>query len=181
MVASLFLTQLLFARSAEQAYESFLHVQYVKNYDGDSITFNIPQAPAILGRNMRIRVRGIDTPELNKSRCIQEHNKAIEARDLVHKLLQGATTINLHRTGRGKYFRMLADVEFDGRDLGTILLKRELAVSYSGGKRDSNWCDNREISAPSSPRKPAILPPKISGVYVWPPPPVAKKTSNEHE
>ncbi len=130
---------------------------------------------------MHIRLRGIDCPELSKGRCTLEAEMAREARDLVHELLQKASTINLHRTGRGKYFRMLADVEFDGRDLATILLKRGLAVSYFGGKRDHNWCQNLEATAPASPRKPAILPPKISGVYIWPPPPKAEKTSNEHE
>lgn len=181
MIASLILSKLAFAAGTGQEYESFLQVQYVKNYDGDSITFNIPQAPAIVGHNMHIRLRGIDCPELRNGRCSLETEKAKEARDLVHELLQQASTINLRRTGRGKYFRMLADVEFDGRDLATILLKRDLAIRYFGGKRDYNWCQNLEITVPAQPRTPAILPPKISGVYIWPPPPKAKNNPNEHK
>jgi len=31
---------------------------------------------------------------------------------------------------------MIADVEFDGQDLATILLEKNLAVKYSGGKKN---------------------------------------------
>ena len=39
---------------------------------------------------------------------------------------------------RGKYFRILADVEVDGVDLGTLLVKEGLAKVYDGGKK-SDW------------------------------------------
>ena len=95
---------------------------------------------------------------------------------LVYSLLSDAQVINLHRTGRGKYFRMLADVEFDGQDLATALLNQDLAVKYSGGKRESHWCteSNKKISVRHN--SSSVLPPKVSGVYVWPPPPVQKTT-----
>lgn len=153
----------------------------MKNYDGDTITFNIPQVPAIVGHNMAIRLRGIDTPELSRNKCAAELHKAREAKKLVYELLNGASIINLKRTGRGKYFRMLADVEFDGRDLATALLDRNLAVPYSGGKRDTNWCQDMNNSPLSTPRKPAVLPPKISGVYIWPPPPQPETPPNEQQ
>jgi len=162
------------ADSSSEQYENFYNVQFVKNYDGDSITFNIPNTPAIVGKNMVIRLRGIDTPELKKKTCAAEKEKAQQAKQLVHSLLKNAKTIHLHRIGRGKYFRILADVEFDGQDLATALLDRDLAVKYSGGKRDFNWCreSSKKISVRHNSR--SVLPPKVSGVYVWPPPPVQK-------
>lgn len=181
MIGSLLLSAPLFAESTPRHYENFSKVQFVKNYDGDTITFNIPQAPAIVGQNMVIRVRGIDTPELRPNNCAAESQKARQAKKLVYELLQGAYVINLKRTGRGKYFRMLADVEFDGRDLATILLEKNLAVPYSGGKKDTDWCQDQERSSAPSPRKRAVLPPKISGVYVWPPPPKQDPPPYEHK
>jgi endonuclease YncB( thermonuclease family) len=150
---------------------SYLNVQYINNYDGDSITFDIPNTPAIVGKDMVIRLRGIDTPELKKSKCKQEGKRALLAKNRVHSLLKDAKVINLHRTGRGKYFRIIADIEFDGHDLATTLLKEELAVPYFGGTRDHDWCNDIRPTPQSEQRGPAILPPVVNGVYVWPPPP----------
>ncbi|GEM_PF-534637 len=156
--------------------ESFTNVQFVKNYDGDTITFNIPDAPAIVGKNMKIRVHGIDTPELKKNSCPAAQEKAKKAKELVHSLLNNAQIIHLHHIQRGKYFRILADIEFDGEDLATILLEQNLAVRYSGGKRDYNWCQESNSTIQVHHNRNTILPPKISGVYIWPPPPVQKQT-----
>jgi endonuclease YncB( thermonuclease family) len=168
----------VFADSSQQHYESFKNVQFVKNYDGDSITFNIPKAPAIVGKNMVIRLRGIDTPELKKKTCLAEKEKADAAKQLVYSLLKGARVINLHRIQRGKYFRILADVEFDGQDLATVLLRQELAVKYSGAKKEYNWCLETKTDNSVKYKSRSVLPPKVSGVYVWPPPPVPR---TEHE
>jgi len=173
LIPSLLCT-IAFANPNSQGYESFKNVQYVSNYDGDSITFNIPNTPAIVGKNMVIRLRGIDTPELRKKSCPTEKEKAKAAKQLVYSLLKEARVINLHRLARGKYFRILADVEFDGQDLATALLKQDLAVSYSGGKKEYNWCSDRKTDIPTGNTTHPVLPPKISGIYVWPPPPVQK-------
>jgi len=155
---------------AQPVVEGFSNVVYVGNPDGDTIKFNIPGTPTIIGREVLVRLRGIDTPELRKSKCAAEKRRAQEAQERVHGLLSGAGTINLHRPARGKYFRILADVEFDGRDLATLLLAEKLGVPYSGGRRQ-DWCDRKD--SPSGSRKygPRMLPPLIDGVYVWPPPP----------
>lgn len=159
------------AKASPQPYENFSNVEFVKNHDGDSITFNIPQAPAIIGKNMVIRLRGIDTPELSGKGCTKSKNKAIKAKTLVSFLLNKAQTINLRHLSRGKYFRILADVEFDGKDLATALLGADLAVKYYGGKKKDPWC-HKEPPPPDGPHWPySVLPPKISGVYIWPPPP----------
>jgi micrococcal nuclease len=176
---TLFLWYPVSAVSASQEYENFENVQFVNNYDGDTITFNIPNTPAIVGENMLIRVREIDTPELRKTSCPAEKEKALRAKQLVHSLLKDARRINLHRIARGKYFRMLADVEFDGQDLATVLMNENLAVKYSGGKKKFNWCleSKKEITVRHNTS--SVLPPKVSGVYVWPPPPV-QETGNKN-
>ncbi len=159
------------AASSDKDGKSFLNVRYIRNYDGDSITFDIPEAPSIVGKDMIIRVRGIDTPELRKSKCQAEKNRALQAKSRVQSLLQGALVINLRQTGRGKYFRILADVEFDGKDLASLLLEENLAVKYFGGTKNHNWCNGNYSTPMPIHRTPSTLPPLVDGIYVWPPPP----------
>ncbi len=161
----------LSATASEKDYKNFSNVSYISNYDGDTITFDIPGAPDIVGKNMAIRIRGIDTPELKSSKCQAENKMALQAKNRVRSLLQKARTINLRNITRGKYFRFIADVEFDEKDLGQLLLKEKLAIEYFGGTRDHDWCKS-DYSAPVSiHRDPAITPPMVDGIYVWPPPP----------
>ena len=53
--------------------------------------------------------------------------------------MENAKKINLKNVDRGKYFRILADVEYDGKDLSSFLINNNFAVPYSGGIK-SNWC-----------------------------------------
>ena len=41
-----------------------LTCKFVKNYDGDTITVNIPDVHPIIGKHINVRINGIDTPEL---------------------------------------------------------------------------------------------------------------------
>ena len=121
---------------------SFQCVQYVKNYDGDTITFNIPGVHPFFGENIGVRLKGIDTPEMRgKKPC--EKKKAIEARDVVQKFLQNASNIELWDLERGKYFRIVARVVFDDHELSKILIDSHLAVPYGGGTKPKvDWCLN---------------------------------------
>lgn len=115
---------------------------YRSNYDGDTIRFDIPGVHPLLGRNIPVRLRGVDTPEI-RGHCSRENRLAAEARAMVRKLLERSARITLRRTGRGKYFRILADIEADGVDLKSALLQAGLAVPYDGGRKSWNWCDDR--------------------------------------
>lgn len=103
-------------------------------YDGDTIHVNIDNWPPVIGHDVGVRIRGIDTPEMHDSRP-EIRAKAIEARNYVMKQLNGQHTIILRHIGRDKYFRLLANVEVDGKDLGSALLKNGLARPYDGGKK----------------------------------------------
>lgn len=123
----------------EVNYGSFNNVEYVYNYDGDTITVNINGVHPIIGKEMPIRVLGIDTPEID-GQCPEEIALATDARDFVTNQLSTATIINLNNIDRGKYFRILADVQYDGKDLATILLDNGYALPYDGGTK-TNWCE----------------------------------------
>lgn len=92
---------------------------------------------------IRVRVAGIDTPELHSS-CARERDAAKAARDAVAELLLGPTsssrTITLEGVQPDKYSgRYLATVKVDGVPLSDILIQRGLGRAYFGGTRQP-WC-----------------------------------------
>jgi len=120
------------------ASENFYDVEYVRNYDGDTITVNINDVHPLLGDNINIRVRGIDTPEI-RGKCQYEKDLAYEAKYFVENLLISSNKINLINAERGKYFRIVADVIIDGVNLKDFLLDKEYIKLYNGGTK-SKWC-----------------------------------------
>ena len=117
----------------------FRCVQYIRNYDGDTITFHIPNVHEIL-ETMSIRVRGIDTPELrSQDEC--ERELAYRAKERVQYIMSKARRIELRNAQPGKYFRIVANVIVNGRYLSRRLIKEEFAIPYDGGsKTPVDWC-----------------------------------------
>ncbi|MBT4731763.1 thermonuclease family protein [Candidatus Woesearchaeota archaeon] len=107
-------------------------------YDGDTFRVDIDVLPPIIGKNIAIRVNGVDTPEI-RGKCQYENNLALEARDFVRDKLSNAKEIKLTNLQRGKYFRVVANVMVDGVSLERELLDNKLAYEYYGGKK-LNWC-----------------------------------------
>ena len=126
--------------SYAESYGDYQGAIYLKNYDGDTIRFNLPGYPPIAGKDIRVRVNGIDTPEI-KGKCKKEKYEAQQARDMVADILKGAEKINLKNMKRGKYFRIAADVIVDGENLADVLIEAGMAIKYNGGKKTYKWCD----------------------------------------
>lgn len=110
----------------------------VSVYDGDTFRANISGYPDIVGKNMPIRVNGIDTPEI-RGKCPAEKVLALKAKALTVSLLAQGEHIQLKNIKRGKYFRLVADVYIDGHKLSTALLSQGLAYEYFG-KNKRSWC-----------------------------------------
>ena len=108
-------------------------------YDGDTFKVNIPNYPKIIGKNIPIRINGIDTPEI-RSRCKKEKKLAIQAKYILVKFLKSAKTIKLSNIQRGKYFRIVADVYVDDIDIAKVLINNKLAVPYFGKTKIKDWC-----------------------------------------
>lgn len=119
---------------------TFRCVKFIKNYDADTITVNIPNVHPLIGEKVSVRVLGIDSPEIKgKNKC--EKDKARIAQRLVENLLKNAKNIELQNVQRDKYFRILADVVADGKSIKDLVIKNHLAYSYSGGTKLSvDWC-----------------------------------------
>jgi endonuclease YncB( thermonuclease family) len=127
-----------FPAQAKPQYGTVTVSKVISVYDGDTFRVNIDSLPPIVGKNIPIRVNGVDTPEI-RGKCQYEKNLALEARDFVRAKLSNAKEIKLTNLQRGKYFRVVANVLVDGVSLEQELLDNELAYEYGGGKK-SSWC-----------------------------------------
>lgn len=107
----------------------------VSVYDGDTFTVSIPDCPAVVCEAIPVRVRDVDTPEI-RGKCEAEKALAIEARDFTRSHLPG--TVTLISVERGKYFRLVADVEINGKLLSDMLIEAGLAKRWTGKKE--SWC-----------------------------------------
>lgn len=126
--------------------DNFYGVEYVSNYDGDTVTFNIPDVHPLLGKEISIRVDGVQTPEIITSDPC-EKELALFAKEEVRLMLEGAERIDLMNVSRGKYFRIVADVIMFYDDetivsLGEFILENGLGTFYAGDtKPDVDWCN----------------------------------------
>jgi micrococcal nuclease len=105
-------------------------------YDGDTIRVSIHAWPALVGERIPVRLYGIDTPEMSDKRP-RVYRLARSAKQFSVTQLRGAKRIELRQIRRDKYFRLLAEVWVDGRNLSELLLKAGLAKPYFGGKKVS--------------------------------------------
>ena len=128
-----------FSVQAAPEYGTAIVSKVISVYDGDTFRVDIDSLPPIVGKNIPIRLNGVDTPEI-RGKCKYEKDLAVKARDFVRNKLANAKEIKLTKLQRGKYFRVVADVMIDGVSLEQELLDNELAYKYTGGKK-SSWCD----------------------------------------
>ena len=127
-------------RAAIKNYGS-INAIYKRNYDGDTLTVNIPAWPSIIGKKIPIRINGIDAPEI-RSKSKETKKLAKEAKKTVQRLLKNTKSLELRNMKRGKYFRIVADVYADKVNVAKFLLKNKLAVPYNGGtKKHKNKSD----------------------------------------
>lgn len=103
----------------------------IKVYDGDTIwvAFNYQ------GKYIRIKIRldGIDTPELRSSNRI-EKKKAIDARDYLKRMIDNRI-ITLHCGKFDKYGRLLGTIYYKNVNINTNMIDVKHAVAYDGGKK----------------------------------------------
>lgn len=116
---------------AKHTYGNLVVESVCRVHDGDTFIVNIADVHPIIGKEISVRIDGIDTPEMTDSRpCIKE--LAVKARDYVTQRLHNAKVIELVNLQRDKYFRLLARVYVDGEDLAEELIQVGLAQPYDG-------------------------------------------------
>lgn len=120
--------------AAKKTYGDTVVSEIVSVYDGDTFKINMQCWPTIIGKNISIRIYGIDTPEIRGSEGVVK-KLALDAKRVASFYLLAADTVELRNMRRGKYFRIIAEVYVDGENLGELLIKEGLAKPYYGGKR----------------------------------------------
>ena len=118
------------AFSKSQVYDGEYSVERViRVIDGDTIRCDINGLPDIIGKNIAIRFAGIDTPELrDKNPKMKEKAYAVKA--YVTERLNNANSISIRDLQRGSFFRIVARVIVDGKDLTQELLSLNYAVEF---------------------------------------------------
>jgi endonuclease YncB( thermonuclease family) len=112
--------------------------------DGDTFEARVQVWPG-LAVTTKVRLRGIDTPEL-KARCGEEQSKAEAARAALRKILdEGGVTVT--RVSLDKYGgRVLAEAATRlTSDISRQMLANGHARPYSGGTRQG-WCGHASRS-----------------------------------
>jgi endonuclease YncB( thermonuclease family) len=106
--------------------------------DGDTFEARVQVWPGI-AITTKVRLRGIDTPEL-KARCPQERIKAEAARAKLAAILAEGS-VELSRVGLDKFGGRI-DAAASTRstpDVSAAILQAGLGRSYAGGRREG-WC-----------------------------------------
>jgi micrococcal nuclease len=131
----LILSSFLYAAKADKNYGNATVQEITSIYDGDTFRCTIKGYPDIIGERIGIRIANIDCPEMRDKRpYIKE--KAQQAKQFAVKKLREGKNIQLKNMRRGKYFRIVADVIIDGKNLGDELIKADLAHQYDGGTKE---------------------------------------------
>lgn len=125
---------------AKQILFNFNNVELINCYDGDTCTFILKDNnfPSYLNP-MSIRIYGIDTPEIKKSKMgINDKALAQKAKYRTNQLLQEAKKITLNNCKKEKYFRFVCDIYADNNNISSLLLKEKLATPYFGGTKSKD-------------------------------------------
>lgn len=104
----------------------------VRVIDGDTIA-----ARAGFLFETRIRLAGIDTPELNGA-CDLERDIAYQARAYLRDII--GEEITLHGVSRGKYRWVAWVSNRNGQDLSLEMLRQGYARVYDGQSKRKEWC-----------------------------------------
>ena len=105
-------------------------------YDGDTI----------IVENQRMRLVGIDSPEISKPRCDREKTLGYAARDRLRQIVEHARTVELADGGkRDKYGRPLVTLYADGIDVRRPMMAEGHAIVWRPGRRAwsdrlQHWC-----------------------------------------
>lgn len=107
--------------------------------DGDTVDVDIDLGFGIWMRGQRIRLNGIDAPE-SRTRNLNEKKWGYAAKEFVCEMIDDAESVvietQLDKTG--KYGRILGDIICDGVNVTDLMVKKRLAIPYTGGNRDEN-------------------------------------------
>ncbi len=134
----LVLLVLVFAIPARAAGEDGPVVRVI---DGDTVTVDASaDLPSELA-DLKVRLRGVDTPEKGyRAKCAAERAAGQAATAFTRAEVSRAERIVVHDPRWGKWGgRVIADIMLDGRSLTTALITAGHGRVHTGGRRGT-WC-----------------------------------------
>ena len=121
--------------SLAQAEISFRQYNSQYCYDGDTCYVTVD------GKNNKIRLLELDTPEISKPKCDEELELGLKARDYINNLIENASSIEFKTEYKEDYFgRILSYLIIDGEDVSSLLVKNNLGKVYEKGVK-IDWCN----------------------------------------
>ena len=103
-------------------------------YDGDTCYVTVD------GKNNKIRLLELDTPEISKPKCDEELELGLKARDYINNLIENASSIEFKTEYKEDYFgRILSHLIIDGEDVSAKLVSNNLGVVYDRNNK-KDWC-----------------------------------------
>jgi len=108
--------------------------ELVHVYNGDTFIVNIRDMPAIIGKNIPIKISDIETPSIS-SKNPAVRTRAMQAKEFLENLLKKSKVITLKNVKRDKYFRILAEVYADDKNVAQELINTGLANQLSDKKK----------------------------------------------
>ena len=103
--------------------------------DGDTIVVDLRCKPDILCKNMKIRLLGIDTPEIRtKDKNIKR--KGLIAKHQLKEEIRRGEYFELRKCSRGKYFRLVCDLRINGLSASKLMISGGYARYYDGGSKN---------------------------------------------
>ena len=144
MIVKNFISLFLFFSYSILAEEIIHDFKIIEVIDGDTIKIEANYLPSPLPQELKLRIRGIDTPEKgNRAKCDLERAKAEDATEFLKNLIateniQGISFIKWDKYGG----RVLGDIHLvNDLRISKIMLDKGYAVEYQG-KKKASWCAN---------------------------------------
>ena len=104
-------------------------------YDGDTcyVTYK--------GKNDKVRLLGLDTPEISNPKCEQEYALGIDARNFVNNLISEGVSIKFKTEYNRDFFgRILSYIFVDGEYVSKKMVSYGLGVIYDRSNK-KDWCE----------------------------------------
>ena len=104
-------------------------------YDGDTcyVTYK--------GKNDKVRLLGLDTPEISNPKCEQEYALGIDARNFVNNLISEGVSIKFKTEYNRDFFgRILSYIIVDGENVSQKMVSNGLGVVYDRSNK-KDWCE----------------------------------------
>ena len=104
-------------------------------YDGDTcyVTYK--------GKNDKVRLLGLDTPEISNPKCEQEYALGIDARNFVNNLISEGVSIKFKTEYNRDFFgRILSYIIVDGENVSKKMVSNGLGVIYDRSNK-KDWCE----------------------------------------